>query len=295
MKQLVLITCLLALTRPLLNAQQENFCGTKLREDFVQWRSSIISTQNLVSTLRHDTCLNKKFSIAFHVVLDSNGTWGSISPSTLNGCINSLNGAFSRICVSFASCHVDEIPNYTYNHWYMASTEASIAASYNMQNVINIYLADSIVGFPAGYCSGVIVLEKGSAVGTVPIHEMGHFFGLPHTWDEIGTAASNATVNPQPTNAAVGSREWYRRVPTNCYQHGDGFCDTEADCYPADYSVNSTMPCKHDQGGAADGWGDYYVPPVDNYMTYFKCGCRFTQEQYNFMARVIVATKLYLH
>lgn len=293
-KALFLLVCTFILL-PVLQSQQGDFCGTKLRTDFVQWRNSIISTQNLVSTLRHDTCLNKTFSIAFHVVLDSNYTWGSIGPSDLDACIASLNGAFSRICVSFKNCYVDEIQNYTYNYWYMAATETFIAASYNMENVINVYAVDSIVGFPAGYAGGVIVLEKGSISGSVPIHEMGHFFGLPHTWAEIGSGASNATVTPQQSNPGVGSLEWFRRVPSNCYEHGDGFCDTEADCYPVDYSQTSTMPCKHDQGGAADGWGDYYVPPVDNYMTYFKCGCRFTQEQYNFMARVIAFEKLYLH
>jgi len=277
----------------ILSAQSDNFCGTKLPPNYLQWRNSIISTQNLVTTLKHDTCLNKKFSIAFHVVLDSNGTWGGLSPADLTGCINLLNGAFSRICVSFENCFVDEIPNYTYNHWYMAATETSIAASYNLENVINIYAVDSIVGFPAGYAGGVIVVEKGSLASSVTIHEMGHFFGLVHTWAEIGVPDANSV--PGPTNPNVGSLEFVRRTPNNCYNHGDGFCDTEADCYPADYSPTSTMPCKHDQGGAADGWGDYYVPPVDNYMTYFKCGCRFTQEQYNWMARVIVTQKLYLH
>lgn len=277
-----------------LQAQSDaDFCGTKLQPNYIQWRNSVVNTQNMVSTLRHDVCLNKKFSIAFHVVLDSNSTWGGVSPADLTASINSLNTAFKPICVSFENCFVDEIHNYTYNHWYPAATEASIAASYNVENVINIYLVDSIVGFPAGYASGVIVIEKPYTVGAVTIHEMGHFFGLPHTWDEIGSPDANST--PATSNPNVGSLEWFRRDPLNCYNHGDGFCDTEADCYPADYDKNSPMPCKHDQGGAQDGWGDYYVPPVDNYMTYFKCGCRFTQEQYNFMAQVIVTTKLYLH
>jgi hypothetical protein len=260
-------------------------CGTVLQTNYLQWRNSIISTQNLVSTLKHDTCLNKKFSIAFHVVLDSNYQWGGLTPASLNGCINSLNSAFSRICVSFEKCYVDVISNYTYNSWDMNITEALVTPSWNIDNTINIYLADSILGFPAGYCSSVIVLEKSSAVGSVPIHEMGHFFGLPHTWNEIGTSAS-------PANPNTGSQEHVRR--DNCYTNGDGFCDTEADCYPTGFDKLTALPCKHIPG-TTDGYGDYFVPPVDNYMTYFKCGCRFTQEQYNFMARVILISKLYLH
>ena len=176
----------------------------------------------------------------------------------------------------------------------MAATETSVAASHNLEDVINVYCVDSIVGFPAGYAGGIIVLEKSSVASSVPIHEMGHFFGLPHTFAEIGVPDPCSTT-PNPTNPLVASLEYVQRVQCNCDTHGDGFCDTEADCYPADYSINSVMPCKHDQGGAVDGFGDFYVPPVDNYMTYFKCGCRFSQQQYNLMANVIVATKLYLH
>ena len=265
-------------------------CGTILPSNYLQWRNGIISTQNLVSNLKHDTCLNKKFSIAFHVVLDSNYQWGAVSPADLSTCIITLNNAFKRICVSFENCFVDEIPNYTYNSWEMTATEALVLPSWNVENTINIYLVDSILGFPAGYAGSVIVIEKPFIGGSVTIHEMGHFFGLPHTWAEIGTNP----VSPAPSNSQVGSNEWVRRVQSNCKNHGDGFCDTEADCYPAGFDKITPLPCKH-VPGSTDGFGDYYVPPVDNYMTYFKCGCRFSQEQYNFMASVILASKIYLH
>jgi len=270
-----------------------NECGTVLPPNYLQWRNNILSTQNLVGGLAHDICVNKKFSIAFHVVMDSNYQWGGVTQAALNGCINSLNGAFNRICVSFEKCFVDSIPNHTYNLWDKNATPALVTPSWDVENTINIYLVDSILGFPAGYASSVIVLEKSSASGSVPIHEMGHYFGLPHTWAEIGGTAS-------PANPNTGSQEYVRR--TNCgglinptpTVHGDGFCDTEADCYPAGFDPLTTLPCKH-VPGTQDAHGDYFVPPVDNYMTYFKCGCRFTQEQYNFMAAVILATKLHLH
>ncbi|MES2680517.1 MAG: hypothetical protein V4635_11555 [Bacteroidota bacterium] len=272
----------------LVSNQSGSDCGSVVPPVYTQLRSSGNSVLNLVNLLKHDTCLNKKFSIAFHVVMDSSYQWGGVSQADLDGCINSLNGAFSRICVSFQKCFVDSIANYTYNNWEMTATEALVLPSWNVEDVINIYLVDSIVGFPAGYASSVIVLEKGSASGSVPIHEMGHYFGLPHTWAETGTP----NVFPLPSNVGIGSQEYVRR--TNCYTNGDGFCDTEADCYPAGFDKLTSLPCKHIPG-TVDGYGDYYVPPVDNYMTYFKCGCRFTQEQYNWMAYIILTSKLYLH
>lgn len=273
----------------------EPMCGDNLPVNYGNWRKGVLNnTQNMVSTLAHDTCLNKKFSIAFHLVCDSTG-YSGVSPGVMSGYITALNDVFKRICVSFANCHVDSIPNYSYNDWIKPSTDAVVSPNWDLDKTINIYMADSIRGFPAGYAYGpggkdVIVIEKGAGSGTV-IHEMGHFFGLPHTWDEI---SPSPPAIPAPTNPSVTSQEFVARIASNCYTHGDGFCDTEADCYDAGYDKLAS-PCTF-VPGAVDGMGNYYVPPVDNYMTYFKnCRCRFTQEQYNFMARVILTQRLYLH
>src|SRR6218665_2331717 len=268
-------------------------CGEQLPANYASWRRGVLNnTQNMVATLAHDTCLNKKFSIAFHMVCDSTG-YGGVSPSSRAAIITGLNAAFKRICVSFASCHVDSIPNYSYNDWIKPSTDEVVSPNWDLDKTINIYMTDSIRGFPLGYAYGpgskdVIVLEKGAGVGTA-IHEMGHFFGLPHTFDEISPVPP---AIPAPTNPSITSQEFVNRIPSNCYTHGDGFWDREADCSAAGYNKQA-QPC-HYQTGWTDATGVYYVPPVDNYMTYFDCGCRFTQEQYNFMARVILTQRLYL-
>ena len=74
---------------------------------------------------------------------------------------------------------------------------------------------------------------------------------------------------------------------------GDGFCDTEADPHPIGEVQGA--PCDF-QSGPKDANNDYYTPPLDNYMTYFKpCRCRFTQEQYNFMALTFLLGGTQLH
>ena len=263
-------------------------CATTLPANYGKWRNTVI--QNNVSTLKHNICVNKKFSIVFYVIADTNGN-NPVSAGTLGACINALNNAFAPICVTFMNCSTVVIPHHPFNRWTSDTIDPICRAMYNTANTINIYMPDSIVGPPAGYSpmpggptANGIVIEKNSIVGSVTIHEMGHFFGLPHTWDEIGGAA----VPPPPPG--VGSQEFVRR--TNCYTNGDGFCDTEADCYPVDRVI--TAPCQH-QFGAKDGYLDYYTPPVDNYMTYFKCGCRFTQEQRNFMANTALTQLMSLH
>jgi hypothetical protein len=127
----------------------------------------------------------------------------------------------------------------------------------------------------AGYAGtmGHIVMNKSVIGGVVAIHEMGHLFGLPHTFD---TAVGNELV---------------KRV--NCYTSGDGFCDTEADPYPSGKTPGAH--CEF-QPGPKDAANDYYTPPLDNYMTYFSgCECRFTQEQYNFMAYTFITSGTQLH
>jgi len=266
----------------------QNECSTQLPKDYSKWRNAVI--QNNVSTLKHDVCVNKQFSIVFYVIADSTGSWGSLTSTSLINCINTLNNVFKRICVSFANCSTVVIPHHPFNRWTEDTIEPAVRARWWTENTINLYLPDSIVGPPAGYASlpggpgaEIIVIEKAAISGVTVIHEMGHFFGLPHTWDEIGLPAS-----PPPPSG--GSNEFVRR--TNCYQNGDGFCDTEADCYPANYV--KLQPCSQ-VPGAKDGYQDYYTPPVDNYMTYFTCRCRFTQEQYNFMANMALTNLLYLH
>jgi hypothetical protein len=254
------------------------WCGTGLPPNYSKLRKSAMPL-NLVSTLKHDTCLNKKFSIVFYVVAEPSGSWG-LSQANLDTAVARLNRAFAPICVSFMNCSTAVIPNHVYNDWIRPDTEKYIVPNWHTDKTISIYLPSSISGSVAGYAyypggKDVIVIEKLMLTGLTTLHEMGHFMGLPHTHDE-----SFGPTSPGPPGG-VTSYEFVSR--TNCYQHGDGFCDTEADCYP--------LP-----NGTQDGNSEFYIRPIDNIMSYhLSTACRFTQEQYNFMARVIATQRLYLH
>lgn len=255
---------------------------------------------NMVSYLDHDTCLNKQFSIVFYVVLDSVYSDVPVTQPTLAAMVNALNDNFRPICVSFANCSTVFIPNYPFNKWQKFTTEPVVTQTWYTPNVINIYLVDSVKTAGEneifGYANGpsllpvppiisvptrsdVVVLTKQSLL--LPnfysaMHHMGHFFGLPHTSDEIGP--NTATVTPPPPSNVI-SYEFVDR--TNCAEHGDGFCDTEAD----NFSLTDLL----------DGKGDYYIQPIDNFMAFYLTACRYSQQQLNHMARIIATRRLYLH
>ncbi len=272
------------------------------------------TVQNMVTTLKHDTCLNKKFSIVFYVVLDSltPPTPGMATPVALTSMVNNLNSVFKRICVQFLNCSTVYIPNHPFNQWTKNIVDPIVTSNWYTDKTINVYFADQVSGMPANELFGyaypppatstttskdVIVLEKSCLTNTNSagfqqsdiVHQFGHFFGLPNTFDEINPVPP---AIPAPPVGAI-SNEFFNR--TNCYLHGDGFCDTEADCYPLGIPPTTTVtPCGH-LSGIQDGNTQYYVPPLDNLMSNYGCRCRFSQEQYNYMAYIILTRRFYLH
>lgn len=262
-------------------------CGTELMPNYAAERAKYLQIQAANSLLPHDTCLNKKLSIVFYVFLDSMYNPG-VTAANINTCITNLNKYFKPICIKFEACSTQYIPEHEYNKWDKPNHEFKITGnSYNYftDKTINIYLVDNIVN-PAGkngyaYMPGgkdLIVMKKSALGSLTPIHEMGHFFGLPHTFADIAGSL------PDGPSAELVKR-------TNCTTNGDGFCDTDADPYP---TGSSTAPCGYSYG-PTDAAGNYYVPPVDNIMSYWGCRCRFTQEQYNWMAYMYLTVRNYLH
>jgi hypothetical protein len=255
-------------------------CGTVLPPDYMSRRMTYNQLQSASSALLpHDTCFMKELSIVFYVFLDSLGT-NNVTPASINSCVSNLNKYFKPLCIKFLSCSTKTIPEYEYNQWDRPNHEFKIVGNFNYHTdkTINIYLVDNIVvpGGANGYADmppgNVIVLKKSALGGLTPVHEMGHFFGLPHTFETTVPA------------------ELVRR--TNCYTSGDMFCDTDADPYPTGSAP--TTPCGF-LYGPADTAGDYFIPPVDNIMSYWDCRCRFTQEQYNYMAWIYITARAYLH
>jgi len=295
LKKFVLIALFFSHFVSLAQNTQKNTGTKKPKATQTAAQSKLISnnhTQNLVSTLSHDTCLSRKFSIVFYVILDTAGLPGQATPSAINQFMDTLNDRFKRICVKFENCSTVYIHNSSYGEWNRITTDTIVTSQWHTDKTINIYLVDSILqnfsyeaqGYtyppptsPTVTPKDVIVLEKWQLLVNncvISFHHIGHFFGLLHTHDEINPALV-ATPPPPP---GVASKEYVDR--SNCLIHGDGLCDTEADPL----------------GGAAkDGKGDFYLKPVDNYMSFSSNSCRFTQQQFNRMAYIMITARRYLH
>jgi hypothetical protein len=264
-----------------IQAQINSECGFKMSpNDFANY---IARVQSVSSLLPHDTCLNRELSLVFHIVKDSMGQPG-VTIADIDACVAKLNIAWKPICITFRRCSLNYVSDFNYNQWKNVLHEPTFSSNYYVDNTIDIVLVDNIVlpAGAAGYADpmGHIVMNKSAIGGTVPIHEMGHLFGLQHTFAEISTQSD---MGPSSELA----------VRSNCTINGDGFCDTEADPYPNGKVPGA--PCGF-QPGPKDANNNYYTPPLDNYMTYFKaCNCRFTQEQYNFMALTFILFGTQLH
>ncbi|MFT6780624.1 MAG: hypothetical protein ACJA1A_000539 [Saprospiraceae bacterium] len=238
---------------------------------FVLTIFSFASLSAQMQTLNKDLpCINKTFQIHAHVFLDSLGI-ANYTPEQLRIDLAGATTAFAPICARFELCGIDTITNYEFDSIGTDIEDTEIKNLFHVKNRINIYLASELQAPPiCGYAGGNASVNSSSVVlkcagGTV-IHELGHLFGLPHTF------GGNELVD--------GS---------NCATEGDGFCDTPADPYIEDPDIVWQDGCEFIWEGK-DANGQYYSPAVGNIMSYYKCSCGFSREQFIKMANTYLSS-----
>jgi len=257
---------------------QHSKCGTVVTPQQVAKEASLTgSGQNQVQ-FYPNMCFGKTLSITAHLIADSLGDYG-VTEAAIIGSIQTLNTYFAPICIQFEVCKFNYIPNYKYNKFLRQTEEQELINLYSVPNTINIYypsvvspIAGTTVGgyayFPGG--PDFIIISRGSL--EVIIHEMGHFFGLYHTFEtQFGAELANGS---------------------NCISAGDLVCDTPAD--PG--LTNSSAPDCQLSPYVKDANGDWYVPNIGNVMSYYSedCSCGFTTQQYNRMADMYLSLRYYL-
>jgi hypothetical protein len=223
-------------------------------------------------------CLNKKLSLAVHIVTDSLNN-PNVTQAQINAALTVLNADFSPICLSFFICKQDTIYNYEYYKFQNPQDIAPANQTYAVANMINVYVVGSILppveaGF-AGKVGNFMVLSHGCITdpgGKCWSHEMGHFFSLAHTFD---TSGGLEFVNE-----------------SNCAAAGDSICDTPADINPA--PVNAACQWT---GTNTDPHGQLYTPIIGNIMSYHPSTCKtpFTVGQLNKMLNWYISYRNYLY
>lgn len=243
--------------------------------------SSVAQGRN--DTLKAIPKINKKFLVAAHIVLDSNGN-ASISNFSIKLALTFANNLFAPINASFELCEIDSIPNFNFKIINSDKGDVNeLKSRYNKPGRLNIYFSDSLVINNKGYCglaslggiaspfqpSTVLVCYDPTTIG----HELGHFFGLEHTFNENGRELANGS---------------------NCETAGDYVCDTPADPYNSSMKMDlfMTPACKFIWQGK-DANGQYYNPDPSNIMSYYPCSTlTFTRGQYQRMAKTYLANPI---
>lgn len=273
---------------------QTHFCGTTVPKDYNLFIESI--RQNKIYSSKD--CIERTLSISVHLVApDTNRQSPNINIPTsiqiIEDAITNLNSFFEPICLSFKICSVDTILGSDYyNLEDLSDYHGLLSLNNNIPKTINMYFVGSFPQKPwkAGEATmpdpntciaggeGFIYIKYQSISSSIVIpHEMGHYFGLVHTFQ------SGEFVN--------GS---------NCLTAGDFICDTNADPYDiaslSDPNSTPTVDANcHYIEGKKDINGDFYVPPVSNLMSYYtNCACRFTHEQYLRMALTYFSCRNFL-
>ncbi len=108
-------------------------------------------------------------------------------------------------------------------------------------------------------CNTTFISEKAWFNESTLAHELGHFFGLQHTF---GKSPYENTTLEKPDGS-------------NCIEEGDFICDTPAD-------PNGKINKKCEYIGLSDAKKYDFNPPITNYMSYYRNDCKneFTLGQY---------------
>lgn len=227
-------------------------------------------------------CVNKEFNLVAHIVRDSMGDL-NILESDIAAAVDTLNKYYAPVCMSFNLCEVLVIDNFQYDNTEDENEWNELKVKYLLENRINVFFVETIDWDENEECGfadvgaimmmdgpGAILMKKTCTVDEPKslVHEMGHFFGLLHTFD---TEAGEELVSGD-----------------NCEEAGDLICDTPADPYQIGQAVENyvdvEMGCRFIDG-SSDKEGQVYIPHVGNFMSYYPdtCKCGFTYGQYQRM------------
>lgn len=214
------------------------------------------------------------YKVAFHIVRKSNGFIEKENiEEDITLSIAYMNSKYAGANVQFYTCGVDYIDDDRYYDFDIGE-QSLLMDTYNQSDAINIYLFNTMFQSNGRDMWGYTYIP--SLTGSVNIislrrstmdelstiaHEMGHFFGLPHTHNDFG---------PSNDELVNGS---------NCRVAGDYFCDTPADP-EMDFENDVNENCEYTKD-TTDANGERYTPATDLIMSYarHKCRTRFSLEQ----------------
>ncbi len=290
----------------------QSSCGTHHHELNEMAANVISDRQKGIQYVRTRGAADAFVPITFHIVTLANGTGGANETALLD-MVDEVNILFKNNAVGL-QFYIRRV-NYIRSDGLYSNPRSSASELICFSNKdigsVNIFITDNAnpsnsstndgnvlgyytSGFPALSTDWIVLIraEANRTKAATAAHELGHYYGLPHTFNgwECG-AFEPKTANPiAPTTvpcSGVQVENVARDGPNkNCNTAGDGFCDT-----PADYNFgftrgtgegkwnNPSNPCVYN-GIAKDPFGQPLDPDERNLMSYFiGCSDFFSPEQ----------------
>lgn len=278
MRLILAITCLCLLLSTKLFAQTNNACATPaplpFHFDFIEQHRDTYRAEN-----------NFRLPVTLHIIRSSTGSSNFNSQLALDA-LCAVNTRFQPVGISFYLAGPVRFINRTdlTNPPNFAAASA-ILDEFNVARTINIYYTNLAnfgtcafaffpgigPGGPQNQGGVVMGTNCAAADGALLAHELGHYFNLPHTFDETALNPRDWLFAERVTR---NNNETAPRLSANCNSAGDRFCDTPADFlqlrWPCPTSITQT-----------DTNGDLFQPDASLYMGYARDSCmqRFSAQQ----------------
>jgi len=260
-------------------SQQGHFCPTDqapIMERLIQ-NKAFLKTNGLP-----ERKADYYIPIIFHLIADSSGNFRATERDVFN-LLCRVNEDFEDIGIVFYSKSVPiQINNQTLTEDFMEGVRGSLIDSFSRDSVINIFVTKQS-GFNNTVWQSItfagedwVAIQNNVAEETSHYlsHELGHFFGLPHT--SLGWGRQPLIgITQVPEIDQLGHPTEYQDG-TNCDIGGDRICDT-----PPDYFAFSPAGCDYD-GGIQDPSSTPINPMEENMMSSFvQCdNHQFTPNQF---------------
>ncbi len=278
------------------NAQNTVFqCGTQPSQS--EQNTYILNVQELgnynYTNIAQNIAQNSSIPIYFWLnksVIDYSPTY-----SELNSCVESINQYFNfpnntrfTLC---GSSYISDSRFFTVSVYDFAKQQL-MYDTYRKDNAINIYIVDlaspGAFTFPPANPLRIIVAP--TIDPEIISHEMGHFFGLAHTFNEWNSELERVT------RVFVADKN-----PPNFLSGGDRLKGTPADPIPSIFS-GITVDCGQYLNDCTSGTcnvfddnQDQLIPDYTNIMSYYPCKNHFSADQQLFMnTELMKPTRSYL-
>ncbi len=252
------------------NVQEPKECGTPVTFPLKKIDSALLqqrlATRSVAATLPYPV---KIFVVIF---ADNDGSNVAVTETEILRQIGNMQSFYAPRNICFVLTGITQV-NSTDLNSHDTDTETIELSPYVRSNHVTIFVHETLFstsdgswnGFAYGIPNTFLSIVKSAVNSTSNLstlaHEMGHCFGLYHTFQ---ARTSSGTVIRENVARSGGCK--------NCEDEGDLLCDTNADRNINDFEVSAST-CNY-LGTAQDACGSSLGMTPTNIMTYGRRSCR---------------------